>query len=182
MTLVVTDPQGASSEESQVTVTRTPLSAVASVLAEVVEAVSAEGTEVALDGSGSEYPEGAVVHWLDNGVGIAEVISPTVLLGLGEHELIIEITVGEVVDTDTVTVEITDTTSPLIADGLGDFEFEVSGEVSEVQQSDVLAAVLERAQPLVSDTVDAAPEISLLDAPGTFPIGTTVLSLSLIHI
>jgi hypothetical protein len=60
---------------------------------------------------------------------------------------------------------------------IGVFDFEVEGQVSGVPQDEVLVAVLERVQPLVSDTVDAAPGIGLVDAPDTFPIGTTVLSV-----
>ena len=53
----------------------------------------------------------------------------------------------------------------------------MGGEGSGGLQDEVLTAVLERVQPLVSDTVDAAPEIGLVDAPDTFLIGTTVLSV-----
>ena len=44
-------------------ITSTPLAATASVAADVVEATSADGSKVALDGSGSEFPVGAEVAW-----------------------------------------------------------------------------------------------------------------------
>ncbi|MCS5572022.1 MAG: Ig-like domain-containing protein, partial [Pseudomonadales bacterium] len=176
LTLVVTD-SGEASSESQVAITSTPLTATASVAAGVVEATSADGAEVALDGSGSEFPVGAVVRWLEGDEEIASGINPTVVLGLGDHQLTVEIAVGEVVVTDTVEVEVADSTPPVFADGIGVFDFEVEGQVSGVPQNEVLVAVLERVQPLVSDTVDAAPGIGLVDAPDTFPIGTTVLSV-----
>ncbi|SVC89222.1 uncharacterized protein METZ01_LOCUS342076, partial [marine metagenome] len=176
LTLVVTD-SGDASSESQVTITRTPLTATASVAADVVEATSADGAEVTLDGSTSEFPEGAVVRWLEDGNEIASGINPAVVLGLGSHQLTVEIAVGEVVVTDTVEVEIVDTTPPVFADGIGVFDFEVEGGVSGVLQDEVLVAVLERVQPLVSDTVDAAPGIGLIDAPDIFPIGSTVVSI-----
>jgi len=124
---------------------------------------------VALDGSGSEFPVGAVVRWLENDEEIAAGINPTVVLGLGQHQLTIEIAVGDVVATDTVEVEVADNTPPVFADEIGVFEFELGDEV--------LATVLERAQSLVSDTVDAAPGIDLVDAPDIFPIGSTVVSI-----
>ena len=150
-------------------ITSTPLTATASVAADVVEATSADGAKVALDGSGSEFPVGAVVRWLENDEEIAAGINPTVVLGLGQHQLTIEIAVGDVVATDTVEVEVADNTPPVFADEIGVFEFELGDEV--------LATVLERAQSLVSDTVDAAPGIDLVDAPDIFPIGSTVVSI-----
>ena len=71
----MTDLEGASSE-SQVTIDGIAtfvLTAVASVAAELVEATSADGAEVTLDGSTSEFPEGAVVRWLEDGT-----ISPVI--------------------------------------------------------------------------------------------------------
>jgi hypothetical protein len=180
LTLVVTDLEGASSE-SQVTIDGIAtfvLTAVASVASDVVEATSADGAEVTLDGSTSEFPESAVVRWLEDGNEIASGINPVVVLGLGDHQLTVEIMVGEEIATDTVEVEIVDTTPPEFADEIGIFDFEVGAEVevSGILVDEVLAAVLERVQPLVSDTVDAAPRIDLVDAPDIFPIGSTVVS------
>ena len=160
-------------------ITSTPLTATASVAADVVEATSADGAKVALDGSGSEFPVGAVVRWLENDEEIAAGINPTVVLGLGQHQLTIEIAVGDVVATDTVEVEVADNTPPVFADEIGVFEFELGAEaeIRGILQDEVLAAVLERAQSLVSDTVDAAPGIDLVDAPDIFPIGSTVVSI-----
>lgn len=86
---------------------------------QTVECGSHSGAGVQLDGSGSTTQAGETIlsyEWLLGGEVIATGVSPTVVLGLGVHEVTLRATdsLGSV-DEDTVAVTVEDTTTPTLS-------------------------------------------------------------------
>jgi hypothetical protein len=80
-----------------------------------VECISAIGTQVTLDGSGSSDPDGdsLTYSWAENGVEIATGVEPTVQLGIGSHTITLIVDDGNSGSTsDDITIDIVDTTPP----------------------------------------------------------------------
>ena len=84
---------------------------------QTMERTSYEGADVTLDGSGSYDPEGEPLiyydwTWLS---GSASGMAPTVILPMGTTILTLEVSDGELTDTDTVEITIVDTTPPEVS-------------------------------------------------------------------
>ena len=84
---------------------------------QTVEATSAAGADVTLNGTGSSDPDGDALtySWSEAGSEVATGATPTLGLGLGSHTLTLTVTdpFGES-DTDVVVVQVEDTTPPVI--------------------------------------------------------------------
>ncbi len=83
---------------------------------QTVEQTSPGGATVTLDGSGStDADEDALTYTWTGSFGSAEGVSPSVALAAGTHEITLEVSDGEAVATDTVTVVVQDTIAPTIS-------------------------------------------------------------------
>jgi hypothetical protein len=94
-----------------------PPTAVATASATTVEATGATGASVQLDGSGSSDPEGLIskYEWFDGGAPLALGVNPTVVLGVGVHNITLKVTDGGgFTSTVPLTVTVTDTTPPVV--------------------------------------------------------------------
>jgi len=98
-------------------VTQNPLVANAGA-DQTVECVSPSGASVMLNGSSSYDPDhcdSLSYTWTDtSGDTIATGVTPTVILSRGIHIIILTVSHGKAVDTDSVTITVQDTTAPVI--------------------------------------------------------------------
>jgi hypothetical protein len=132
-----------------------PVNAVPTADAGSDRTVEATGalTPVDLDGRGSADPDGDALGFVWTGsFGAAAGPTPTVLLGLGAHEITLLVDDGRGgTDTDTVTVVVVDTTPPeLSVSGLPDQLWPPNHELVRIRPSVV-----------VFDATDSAPVVSL---------------------
>lgn len=84
---------------------------------QTVEQTDYLGTDVTLDGSGSDDEDGDPIttySWVLNAVQIATGVGPTVSLPLGEHTITLTVTGDEGSDSDDVDITVEDTTPPTI--------------------------------------------------------------------
>ncbi|MCZ7627360.1 MAG: PKD domain-containing protein [Candidatus Methylomirabilis sp.] len=84
---------------------------------QTVECTAPGGTAVTLDGTGSEDPDGDPLTYLwTNSFGSASGATPTVLLPLGDHEVMLTVTdPSSASDADTLSVQVVDTAPPVIS-------------------------------------------------------------------
>jgi PKD domain len=140
---------------------------------QVLEATSAGGSDVTLDGSGSSDPTGASLtyEWALGGQVIAMGATPTVTLPLGAHTVDLTVSNGTQSATDSVVVTVQDATPPMAqataapppnANGWNNSDVTVSFSGSDVNG--------------VSDPVACQPAASTLTADGAAQLVASVCS------
>lgn len=83
---------------------------------QTVERTSVDGSEVALDGSGSSDPNSDPLTYIWTWPGeSASGVNPTVTMPMGNTTVTLEVSDGEYSDTDTVVITVLETTSPVVA-------------------------------------------------------------------
>jgi uncharacterized membrane protein len=85
---------------------------------QTVECASHHGTDVALDGSGSNDPDGTIAkyEWFEGDALVASGAAPTVLLGMGVHNLRLVVTDNAgATDDDGVVITVPDTRAPEVS-------------------------------------------------------------------
>jgi len=85
---------------------------------QTVERTSTAGAQVTLDGSGSydcdNGPQPLSYSWTWAGGGSASGVNPTVVMPMGTTTVTLEVSDGELTDTDTVAITLQDTTPPVV--------------------------------------------------------------------
>lgn len=147
-----------------------PPTANAGQLPAMVEATSANGAPVNLNGSGSD-PDGDSITfaWTDNGNTIATSAAATVTLAIGNHSIVLTVTdsKGAKTSTPAQTVIVKDSTPPSI---IG-----VPAAITTPASSPA-GAIVNYTLPTATDIVDGAVPVVADKAPNTvFPVGTTIV-------
>jgi hypothetical protein len=133
---------------------------------QVVEATSAAGASVTLDGSGSSDPDGdTLTYTWTSPFGTASGVSPMVTVPLGTNTITLSVDDGHgLTASATTNVTVHDTTPPLLSGTPADMVLEATNPVG---------AVASWASPTAADLVDGAVAVSCAPASGsTFAIGT----------
>ena len=137
-----------------------------------LECTSPSGASVNLDGSGSfdsdNGPSPLSFTWtgpFPEGGGSVTGVNPTVTLSLGNHSIDLELSDGEVTDTDQVLVTVVDTTPPVLT---------VSADVS-VECTAQGGQAVPIGSATATDICDPSPTVTN-DAPELFILGMTTVT------
>lgn len=175
-----TDPKGGSATSPAFTITvnepapgnQAP-TANAGQLPAMIEAVSANGAPVSLNGSGTD-PDGDPVtfSWTDNGNVIVTSATATVTLGLGTHSIMLTVSdnKGGKTSTTAQTVIVKDSTPPVIAG--------VPAAIIKAATS-ASGANVTYTMPTATDLVDGVVQVIADKASGSlFPVGATTVKFT----
>jgi hypothetical protein len=128
---------------------------------QTVEATSADGASVTLDGSASDDQDGDNLTYAWSPVN-ASGVGPTVTLPLGENVITLTVSDGQETDTDTVTILVVDTEAPSMS-GLA-----ASPNKLWSPNKDMRAVTL---TVTAQDAADAAPECEIVSVSSNQPVG-----------
>ncbi|MGE0887457.1 MAG: HYR domain-containing protein [Blastocatellales bacterium] len=150
-----------------------PPTANAGQLPGMIEATSANGAQVNLNGSGSD-PDGDSISfaWTDNGNTIATSPTAAVTLAIGNHSIVLTVTDSKGAKTSATAqnVVVKDSTPPVIAG--------IPAAVT-VAATSPSGAIVNFALPTATDIVDGAVTVAADKAPNTlFPVGTTTVKFT----
>lgn len=150
-----------------------PPTATANTINTPIEAASAIGGQVALNGNGSD-PDGDPITfaWFDGNTQIATSATATVILGIGTHSLRLTVSDnrGGSFSTPTQTVVVQDTTPPTFAN--------IPADVTLQATSD-RGATVTFTSPNATDLVDGSVTVTAEPASGSlFTVGTTTVNFT----
>jgi sugar lactone lactonase YvrE len=150
-----------------------PPTVTANAVATPIEAVSANGGQAVLSGSGSD-PEGDLLTfaWFDGNTQIATSATATVILGIGTHSLRLTVSDnrGGSFSTPTQTVVVQDTTPPTFANVPADVTLQATSE---------RGAPVTFTSPTATDLVDGNVAVIAEPASGSlFTVGTTTVNFT----
>ena len=130
---------------------------------QTVEAATAAGASVTLNGAGSSDPDGDALTFTWTGpFGTATGQTPAISLSLGTHIITLAVADGKGgTGSDTVSVQVADTTSPTL--------------VCPAAITVLMGQAVALGTPTVTDAVDPAPVVSN-DAPSSYPLGGTTVT------
>ncbi|MBV1787956.1 thrombospondin type 3 repeat-containing protein [Marinobacterium sp. D7] len=124
-----------------------------------------ESTPVLLDGSNSYDPDGDALTYLWSNGATTAVAGASYTVGIRDVEL--TVSDGLESDTDSLLVTISDTTAPDVNAGA-----DVSLEATSAAGAD------HNLQPIVNDLCDTTPVIVIAPLLATYPLGTTLVSVT----
>lgn len=136
-----------------------------------VEATSADGASIQLDGSASSDPDGDTLSFAWSGAfGSASGVSPTVTLGRGTHTITLTVDDGHGATTNaTTSIAVVDTTAPKVFYSGNKPSYTVDETVS------IACTATDTASPIVSNTC------TKISGPAySFPLGTSSFSATAI--
>jgi len=154
--------------------TNHPPVANAKALPATIEATSAAGAAVMLDGTGSSDQDNDPLSfaWKDNGNQIATTATANVTLGLGNHSITLTVSDGKggVTTSAAQTVVVQDTTPPTINN--------VPANIN-ANATSASGAAVNYAMPTATDVVDGSVTVTADKPSGsTFPLGTTTVTFT----
>ncbi len=175
-----TDSKGGSATSAAFSITvnepapgNQPPTATAGQLPAMIEAISALGAPVSLNGSGTD-PNGDPItfSWTDNGNVIATSATATVTLGIGTHSIVLSVSDNKGAKTSTTpqTVIVKDSTPPTIAG--------VPAAITKAATS-ASGANVTYTMPTATDVVDGVVQVVADKASGSlFAVGTTTVKFT----
>lgn len=128
---------------------------------QTVEATSADGASVTLDGTGSIDEDGDDLAYAWSPVGAAGA-SPTVSLPIGEHTITLTVSDGQETNTDTVVITVEDTTPPAMS-GLSATPNTLWSPNHDMRAVELSASA--------SDGGDPAPACEIVSVSSNQPVG-----------
>ncbi len=135
---------------------------------QIVEATSASGASVTLNGSGSSDQDGDPITYNWTGpFDVVSEVSPAVTIPLGTHTVALTVGDGQSTATDTVLITVRDTTPPVIA-----AHADVTAEAISAA-----GAMVSYTSPSTSDAVDGPGVATCSPSSGsTLPLGNTTVT------